>query len=265
MKKLNLFLLLMSTSAALSANECSPFNGFYVGVTGGVALPVYRFNTQRNILVTSTGLVETVQVFQKERITDVKGSGEIFAGGGFQCHSFYLGGRIGGNFTDSSVHLNSGENLNTTSPTFLQTDISSNPYKLRLSTAEFIFDFKPGWIFCSRAMLFGILGGAVNREKISAAQLDTFTVTIPPGPPVTTTDNISVKNQKTRVGFRAGFGLEYLLSRCIGLQVGYLYTYYPKISAETTVSFPSLDEITTLTLTVHPQKHYSFLGVSYYF
>jgi len=139
------------------------FDGIYFGISGGVGTNMAK--TKSTTLV-GFNFQDPLQLepIRECKFYTIKPSGEFFAGWGKQFSCFYLGGRAGINFIDQNVNVSSitKERIRS-SPVFvtLEETISSEMW-----CAEYTLDFKPGLVLCDRALLFGIVGGAYNKERL---------------------------------------------------------------------------------------------------
>ncbi len=263
MKKGTLLVLALFCSTSLFGfwgNGCGCFDGFYLGGSLGVATPraKHRFAVSEAI---KRGELTDKQTFAiHAESCRVNPWGEVFGGWGRQCGSLYLGGRLGGNFSDGKPRL-----------VLLATELESGVTELfqfnlytKLQRAEFTFDFKPGWVFCSRSMLFGLVGGAVNKIRLNFNTLAQETSTF-----LNISDAARFKREKTRVGIRGGIGFEQMLCSRLSLQLTYIYTYYGKLHQSTTATFVDVpfDETITATIDLRTEvsKQVASLGFAYYF
>lgn len=242
---------------------CASFNGCYVGVSGGIATVMAEDKIMPTAIFTVLG-EEVLVNNTKVNIYNIKPWGEIFAGWGQQCGCFYWGGRLGINFCSFHPQLNTSfANLDPIDEgsSFLEDSLTT-----RLWSAEYTFDFKPGWILTSRGMLFGIIGTAINKEKLEGKSQ--FTKLPGPSSPSSAFSEIDVRKEKICAGIRAGLGFEYMMSRCCSINVAYVYTRYWKISDNASVT--ALDsDLAPFTHSANFQtqasKQVTSIGLTYYF
>lgn len=272
--KRSLFLVLvgfvLTAAIPLEAEGYYAFDGFYLGAVVGpeiqradaeMATSVNFFDSYIFLHLTANANHQTtdqIQVF-----------GEIFGGWGKQwIEWFYLGGRLGVNF--SSFHVTSSNTFTNHDPLdsfFISTH--KNKTTTQLGSAEFTFDLKPGLVFYKRSMLFGMIGGACTNGKLKGESDFTFldlSGFFPPGPYF---NSVSLKQSKTLLGFRYGLGLETFLSKYFSLQVSYIYTHYRKLTASETTSVilpvPGPPNGYTAQFSTKPSKQLFSLGLTGYF
>lgn len=243
----------------LSGYAYGSFKGFYVGGGGGVAVQQVGLDVQARLRFVidnpsfPTGQVSTVI---DDAYGDANGQGELYGGWGLNYGWWYLGGRLGGNW--SSYRLVEKSTQNNAFVIFGINDQLQNKASARLSSAEFFADLKPGWEWAPNRMLFGIVGVVVNQQHLE--DFGNYQDFIS-GMGV----SVSAKNRKTRAGLRLGLGLERRIFTYLALNVSYIYTLYPKITAkglQTTASFPLGLETGTR---ANMRKGVGSVGVGYYF
>ncbi len=267
MKRAVLFAFILSVSSlSLFGNgaRCGSFDGFYSGAAIGVATGRASFHMSATNQL--TGRLNDTGIFS----IDSKNSkyspwGELFAGWGRQCSAFYWGGRLALNFSrfNPQFHIHASD---TTAPGNASVDFS---LASRMNTTEFTFDFKPGWapgftwIFCPRWMIYGILGGAVNKVRLETITNASEQI----GTRVTATGDIKFKKERTRVGFHTGVGFETEFTSCLKLQLAYLFTYYGKMHlsrlAATTISGETI--IDTIDFKASATKQVASVGLVFYY
>ncbi len=226
MKLAKFFTLIFSSSCLIASSPCDyyhPFAGFYAGASGGITTQMADSKFDALITVLVAGTTETNELIEKSKNYRIKPWGEVFAGWGLQCGNIYLGGRLGVNFSSFDINHKYEEIATTITPGVFEAVQTENlNTRTKLSTAEFTFDFKPGWVFCQRTLFFGLLGGAVNKERFKGSFTDSLSeVGLPPFASL-----ISVNKRRTSVAFRGGFGVEHMITRCLSLQVAYTFTQY---------------------------------------
>ncbi len=240
-------------------------NGFdgrtYLGASIGVSTQTakHRFDTQGTFL--GNFGFETLFDHNSVHNYSIRPWGELFAGWGRQCACFYWGARLGVNFSGNQRENLRFEDL---TPTLDGDAFLADTLREKHCAAEFTFDFKPGWVFCSRNMVFGIIGGAVNRHELKGtSQLTNLPAISPPGQTLFSTVNVS--RRKTSVGLRTGLGFEYMICGCWSLQMTYVYTWYQKLHASKSVltsqSYPHIARFSV----AEKGKQVASIGLSYYF
>ena len=265
MKKLLVLALGISSPLLASYDGCGYFDGFYAGITGGVATHMADASLETRATFGGFGTtVETLQDTSKAHIYDISPWGELFAGWGRQCGCYYWGGRLGINFSHFNPKLRStAANLDPGDEAIALLDDS---LKTEMWTAEYTFDFKPGIVFCERTMLFGILGAAINKERLIGKSQ--FTLLPGDGLNRSASDEIKVEKEKTSAGFRGGLGLEYMLTQCLSLQLSYVYTHYWHLKENVTQNFTDSvgDTLThSVAFSTNSHKQVTSIGLAYYF
>ncbi|MFZ0565572.1 MAG: hypothetical protein WAM28_05250 [Chlamydiales bacterium] len=257
---------------SLNCSDCCCFDGFYAG--GGLGAAVNTAKTKVDMFSNIILIVESetdVPLALSNTIDDgiyeTSPWGELFVGWGKQCSCLYLGGRFGINFSSFCPKVDSNVSLVGDSSGILDVDnfiIDSN-LKTKLWCVEYTFDFKPGIVFCKRAMLFGIIGVAVNKERLMGRSIFTASSTIGIG-------SISNENQvdrdKTSAAFRGGLGVEYMFARCWSLQLNSVYTRYWKLRGSETAFFlfPGVNPNThSSAFSTRASKYVASIGLTRYF
>ncbi|NGX60940.1 MAG: hypothetical protein K940chlam9_00415 [Chlamydiae bacterium] len=250
---------LLATTPSFSASikeclcgGCGPFDGGYVGVSGGVAGHGVKQHVESEVTNVESEVASNGMDFScfsgRDSHTDYCGYGEIFGGWGRQCSCLYLGGRLGVNFTNSDRKK-----------TFIdEQEMNFNTIGTELRTTEVTFDFKPGLVFCQKAMIFGTLGAAFNCQELKGKS---EAIIVDGG------NGFDFKEDKSGAGFRIGGGIEYLFCRCISLQAGYVYSDYWRLRANREEEF-LVDEIEflhTIQFSNNICRHTFSLGLAYYF
>jgi hypothetical protein len=186
--------------------------------------------------------------------------GELYLGYGCTAGGwFYLGARLGANFTSSQIHatLNCGSVLaaeEVAIPLLITERVS-----LKMNDVEPTIDFRPGLLWCGDTMLFALIGAAYNRAEI----ITSVSMNIPE------LANIAISPVRVAsnlVGCRLGVGLEQLICCRYGLILSYVYTLYPTQH----VKFDQAGAELFLrgqsgAVRVRPSKQEASLGVAYYF
>lgn len=219
-------------ASSLSASNCCPFSGFYVGVSGGIhtSMSDVSLNTSAK-MQDSESLDQSVRDSLNADIYELKPTGDIFIGYGWQGCGLYFGLKAGVNFTNFDLSATStAQNDN---QDFGNTFISvlDDKVKGEMRTAEFYVDLKPGIVICRDTLLFGIVGAGWNKGHVKGHS--TYSLTDTSGP-TTYTASLSPGDSKDRWSWRVGIGLEKKLSRCLSLQLNYLYSSYQSISENAT-------------------------------
>lgn len=235
----SLILLSMICSQAFAG-----FEGIYVGASGGVANEQASFRIAR-----SSPSVPAAS--ENNQYTRHHGWAEIYAGWGeIVCSQFYFGGRLGWDYacyeiTDPQSYITTGSPA-----TFVNSTAS-----LKLNTAEFFADFKPGWVLSRSTMVFGLFGVAVDRYTVedqnsgSASLINT---------------SFGAKKSKNKAALRLGFGFDQCFLYKIHFVASYIYTAYQSVSVGQFIPGVASGPTST-SLTVKPRKSVGSLGLAYYF
>lgn len=189
--KLSILLaLLISTGGA----QATVREGFYIGAGGGAT--INQFSFQALNIDTDRKITKTAET--------TNGIGTAFIGYGFTtCSCFYLGAEVGTRFPKTFAKLNR--------PGVTLSDFT---FTNRLSVREcFSVDLLPGYRVCPDFLLYGRIGVsyahlALTLDENRLANVDRYHFT----------DN--------RYGFRAGAGINYAFTRCIGIGLDYCYSGY---------------------------------------
>lgn len=308
MWKTNLIAIVMLLSCgSLSANlksfffdGCGYFDGFYVGAAGGVATNHAKteFDTASNIILeqeiqfgTFSADIDFVNKSDND-IFEIRPWGEVFVGWGKQCSCFYLGGRFGINFSNFDLKTESSTGMSDIDVdvngsvggavnfelAFDTTGLLNDHLKTEMRTVEYTLDFKPGIVFCDRTMVFGIIGAAFNRAQLKghskfdlAGEIKNFVID-PPANVVSFSEfnEIWVDKKKASAGFRGGLGIEYMLNRCLGIQLSYVYTHYWSLSESDEFAFTGMEEPITdfsheANFSTKTSKQVASIGIAYHF
>lgn len=144
----------------------------------------------------------------------------------------YLGAQVSGTFrTKREAHHNHYQ----TYFTVLEVDGTTlsgsalTQTKVSLGTCEFDADLKPGILICPNFLVYALGGVAVTEYKICNSGSWTEQ-----GSEVDLQELIasaSSHHHKNVVGFRAGAGMEYLVTDYLGISLDYIFSDYGKIRA----------------------------------
>jgi opacity protein-like surface antigen len=243
----------------------SGFDGFYVGVAGGLAFCDAEtslsssavFDTPQN-LTALNGRVHKARVCQSQPV------GEIYAGWGHQMDCFYLGARLGLNFSSCELKLSQTVGQRDANDTLYSAELKDRA-KSHLRPWEFTFDLKPGYVFCDQTMVFALIGGAVNEETLRGRSTFIYRET-------TTNfyfkDELHGKKRKDSLAFRIGAGIEHLITPCLSVQLSYVYTGYSRARDSKRREFIE-DQPQVSSHDAHfaakARRQLLLLGVSYYF
>lgn len=242
-------------------SQSDAFNGFYAGAAAGIASNM----ADVSVVSTVTGQGAPLAIGNNESwdTYELNPWGELYAGWGCRFAScFYLGGRVGVNFSSFSQKNDTSSGT----LTFLTAEASVNDVaRTKLWVAEPTFDLKPGIVFCEKTMVFGIVGVAWNRHELDHES--TFLLQVPGS--VDVVEKTTFKGRKTRAALRVGLGLECMITRCVSLHASYVYTYYGKssVTGERTFNIPDpVDENADhrTSFKSRASKGVASIGISYY-
>lgn len=189
--------------------------------------------------------------------------GSVFAGYGvvFENHG-YLGLELGANFlgaknTDLPVEA---VNANTSFLNLLdviQVDGSSakaisSDLKVSRNSVEPFLDAKLGFLSTPTVLVY--LRGGINYNKITAKQTTNYLEeseltlsTVPVGPlqptpaaSISTTSALGDYHSKSKsgIGYRAGIGMEYMVTPNFGIGADYIYSWYPRVKWDVSHAIP---------------------------
>ncbi len=268
--------LIQPNAYGTNCYDCCPyFNGCYAGIAGGAVLNVTTpfYDSSYNALG-SFLLPNTIINRNDDPIYQHRGWGEIYAGWGHQWSRLYLGGRLGVNFSSFNLTQHNIAQVNTRTPIgfpgpLLTTNVSQkSTISTKLGPVEFTFDVKPGLVF-NRTMFFGLIGGAVNKERVTFHSEYLLTSTSPEGNS-TIPLNLNLEKEGRGVAFRWGVGLEHFFTKCIALEALYVHTKYWNLNDELmsttlfTLPLPvTLNQFDSFAS--RPKRHVISLGLSCYF
>lgn len=272
--KWSCLIIALSLSSGIYANCCTPFSGFYAGVAAGIVT-----NSADMRLVTSGNNGEELVGMISESVlvtngidkqttckeSEIKELGEIYAGWGCQfANQLYLGIRIGANFSRYSIDEEVVARSRIISSQIQNTSVVSDKIRTRLWTTEYTFDFKPGFVFCSQTMLFGIFGVAFNEGRMAASSQTRTVILL--GLPVLVTDNapFDIQDKKRQGALRLGFGLEQQLSKCLSLELSYVYTTYQRLEGKLAPLPSNAFGPRTAAFSSRPKRQFLTIGFSYH-
>jgi opacity protein-like surface antigen len=289
---LGLILSTLSTPSTLNADmlcceppECetycnSLFEGFYVGVAGGLATNHSHTKTtsSADYVIQESGFLPSLTLGSSDDLYDKGGFGEVFLGYGNVTGNIYYGGRFGVNFSESSPEGSVyARNDIPFSGDHIQSSFLKNDIKSEFRHVEYTFDFKFGVIFCQTSMLYGVVGAAFNKHELEGTSVfdydNGFTVGV-----TTISDGFSQINatrKENTTGLRLGMGLEHFISPYVSIQAAYVYTQYDTLSKSKEDDYGV--DVTVLNVTTVEQhshsasfktddhKHFISLGLAFYF
>jgi opacity protein-like surface antigen len=240
-------------SATLSAGffDCLCGPGFE-GAYGGVAVGIQTLNAD---VTTSTNLITDVDagilLSLNDRMCQNNVSVDLFVGYGLVlCDHFYVGGRVGVNLAQKRLQQHSNlEIIEEISVGF------GGVRQVDLNYAEPTLDLKGGLIFCDNVMFFGLVGASYNQLTLTHG--DFF-------PPEAELDISALSSTANVVGVRVGGGVEYLLGCRYGINLSYLYTFYPGTSGRQNVPIGGQSSFDR-TIRASPSSQTASVGLNYYF
>jgi opacity protein-like surface antigen len=103
---------------------------------------------------------------------------------------------------------------------------------VKSSHENYAFLLKPGMIYRSNTIFYGVVGAEVRKLKIStkASDLQNF------GGPIATSNEVSNKTAH-KIGLVLGFGVEVSMTDAIGLGLEYLHAEYRTVKTSASVPF----------------------------
>lgn len=207
-----------------TCSDSIPFDGFYLGVSLGVAANKVKFDSQAEAFAALNGIPSTVTLSSNASIAKNHIWGEVYAGGGFTfCRTLYLGPRLGVNFSSFDMSYKPRGELNTVfPPAFPVTLQLVGKGRVKLQPVEYTLDAKGGIVLWCNTLLYGLVGVAANQPTLwtspaleGSASTGFVSASID--------QEISRRRRGEWAHFRWGCGLDALI--CEGLKVGAFYTH----------------------------------------
>tara|TARA_R110000868_G_scaffold158036_4_gene385920 strand:- start:88589 stop:89383 length:795 start_codon:yes stop_codon:yes gene_type:complete len=219
---------LVIASSAMAAEKATPFDGFYVGASGGVNITQFDnlgYSTTGNRFVT-TGTAHTptsASAHNEKSFTNTGGVGLIDLGIGQTFDWFYLGAELYtsfGNRTTESVSASAtAEGIH-----------AQGTGTAALNSFNYGLDFKPGVVIGKNTLAYLRIGAAFANYTLSAASTSSNAAT------GQTYISTSGSHSNTVLGWRIGLGVEEMLTAHIGINFDYIYTMYNGNNATTFVT-----------------------------
>ncbi len=231
MKKQALFIIpaIMAASAATAGG----FDGFYVGAGIGDSVTVGSTNVNGSHTITNPAgtVVRSGSVSGRGAIKKETFAGELFAGYGWNCDCWYLGGEIYvkgfGKHGGRNVISRSSTDVVTTPGgafpvgTVINTSETAGVHA-RMRSAEWGIDFRPGWLIGECTMLYGRVGAAWNRTHIETFRSLSFSTSTGATGSFSSADSFGRK--RSRTSLRLGAGLEHKFMECWSIRADWVYT-----------------------------------------
>ena len=256
---------IVAGSFTLNGNECcyekcGYFDGFYIGAAGGVASNIAdtKLDTSADGELVFFDILVSQDRTAKCKLTELRPWGELLAGWGRECGCFYYGARFGINFSDFSpkaTFTTSDASIFEEGEQILSS-VRIEDVEFEMRTTEYTLDFKPGFIFCDRTMLYGLFGAAFYKGHLRGKSTLTFN---------TEENTLSIDKRETSTGFRGGIGVEHMITRCISLHLNYVYTCYGRLSQQKTFEGGNGINSNSIELSSEASKQVTSLGLAYYF
>ncbi|MBS0288656.1 MAG: outer membrane beta-barrel protein [Proteobacteria bacterium] len=266
----------LSCMTSFAQAHDSPFDGFYLGGSfGGTSTSVVQDQiTEFRVFDDSNDDLE-VFTFHIDGPNALKTSnslkGAIFAGYGQAWNQFYFGGEI---FVDLARYKNYNsveDDFTLGSPNgivgqFLTYAIvTGNSTHTKLNQFQYGLDLRPGVLLTPTSMLYGRVGFAINDLDLNS---DSFVLASDVGDIEGGSLALSLSEEKDKVAWRIGLGLEQSILPCLSCRLDYIYTYYGKARVTgdvTTFVNPSFFIILDDDTFVKTYNNTVMLGLSYYF
>lgn len=257
-------LLVAAPAASFAAQSTCPtcsFSGFTVGL--GIGASTLMTSTASNTTVDSAIEIEPGRVTQvfpvpgnvygasgSNSLYKFEAMGALFAGYGFvfdQYNHTYLGAELGVNgFSSTHTTLNisnstaasmsgDSDDLDTTSVGTYNNVLSTKTVVTRKSYEPFL-DLKAGFLLTPDTLVYFKGGFNINTLEIktsgsySASGSQTSTIDDDSiSSAASATSGFSMKKNRSRVGYRAGAGIEIMVTPTIGVGGDYIYSFYQKV------------------------------------
>lgn len=262
--KLSLISLCVLAPGLVFAKTCSPcsFNGWSVGV--GLGATTFMTDINSNVTMNNPDAVVVPiidlapapvpgqNIMNHSINSDVYRygiMGALFVGyGQVYTNGTYLGAELGLNFFGARSTSQNGSTTNNLfiasvdEENFVAQDvtvsqqISTNTRVTRNSIEPFL-DLKLGYLITPTTL--GYLRGGVNYNTIKITTDADYSVVVAPSTgfsPIPPPGSISADHSQSRTGFnfRAGAGVEVLITPDVGLGVDYVYTFYRNVTSSFT-------------------------------
>lgn len=240
-------------SVAANAETNSRFNGYYLGVQGGIMNSFANLDISNHANYTST-IVNTTVVNSTTTVSRTGNNQNLATDEGYDRHNFaegvinlgfgqklpdsqiYLGAEVSGlaahrSFSVSESQsntinlLSSSVNGNTTITSSINNNaILDTKSRIRLGTFEVDGDIRIGRIVNENIMLFARLGAGFTRLSIDS--YNTLTIHDVNGLPTSSINALNMSREQNILGFRAGVGGEYFISKNMTASLDYIFTWY---------------------------------------
>ena len=251
----------ISNLANAAVTPCD-YDGFYIGVSGGVANTFGKLTTEAEAdftIIADDGFVHGDPLIPIQKSNFANGSlrasknraiGGINLGASWLCDCFYLGGELGAYYSPRYIKqtiTNNESNLSTDNLFITGTFFTSNltqEVRAKLNNWEWTADLTPGVLLCDTYLLYGRVGVAFNRIKLDTSTnflyndlqfpLDSSGTAIP----TPTTVNVCLPGSasKKRAALRLGVGIASYIADNFVLSFNYTYTDYGKVSVTSATS-----------------------------
>jgi len=267
--KLSLIFLLTAAPAMVLAqpSDCRlcNFNGWTVGL--GLGASTFMTNNQSDTTLTSDhpSFVVPVPVLapgiatpgnavsssQHGNIYRYGGMGTLYVGYGRELENhMFLGAELGLNVFGPTRTNSHGGSTTNTDVSYTDTEIGflneaivnssiDSQTKVTRHSFEPFLDVKLGWLMTPTALAY--VKGGINYNTIKVKNNTSYTAngtvlieedSFPGNFPLTGTGSAGLDNSHSRtgVGYRAGIGMEVLITPELGVGADYVYTFYPKVT-----------------------------------
>lgn len=183
------------------------------------------------------------------KVYDYNVMGNLFIG---YAHVFsnymYLGGELGVNiYGGNDTELSHSTNSNTTAlngefggEVVYQNQLNSKT-KISRDSLEPFFDLKLGWLATPTALVYvrgGINYNTIKVENSAAFQTNGESIYIPYDDSqyitstATASSNFGSSHKESEIGYRAGIGMEFMVTPELGIGADYVYSFYPNVSTK---------------------------------
>lgn len=266
--KLSLIFLLTAAPAVVLAqsSDCRlcNFNGWTVGL--GLGASTFMTNNQSDTALTSNhpsfDVEETlllapvtpgnaVSNSSHNNIYRYGGMGALYVGYGRELENhMFLGAELGVNFfgpTRTNMHNDATSNSDVSftmsdqgflNEAVVNTSLDSQTKVTRHAYEPFL-DIKLGWLMTPTALAY--VKGGLNYNTLEVKNNSSYTAngtviveqdSYPGNFPLTGAGQAGLDNSHSRtgVGYRAGIGMEVLITPEFGVGADYVYTFYPKVT-----------------------------------
>jgi opacity protein-like surface antigen len=225
--------------------NASIYNGFYVGINGGVI--------QTNANISNNVFADSAQALsQNAKITQIQGGATLYFGYGqlISCSNFYFGGEIFGDLYSRSTAINNSSFQ--AEPGLTEVETLTTQTKAKLSNGEVGIDLRPGLLLDPATLVYARVGAAFNKLSLTSNANFSFEQVI------------AESSTKNATGLRLGLGLESYICKNTALTADYVYTTYGSINITGQAPDSAITSLSNQT-SANLKTQMFAVGIKYYF